>query len=168
MDCRNSSLLLPAERKQLGESQSKYEQKDICIFMDQKCSVRYSVTLFLLLLLEIVASHLKIKGKHAKLKNPEKRSGSHCHNSRKFCSILVDSINIKVHGHSLSHMKESTFQVQQSLNFPATPPQTDLVQPVFLLILESHFGKTKLHFIPCEGSCQTSAWKPFVSFIKNK
>lgn len=44
MDCRNSSLLLPEERKQLGESQSKHEEKDICIFMDQKCSLRYSVT----------------------------------------------------------------------------------------------------------------------------
>lgn len=122
--------------------------------------------LYLLLLLQIVATQLKMQGKHTKFKNPEIRSGNHCQNNRKFWSILADYINIKVQVHSPTYMKGSTFWVQYSLNFPATLPRTDTPQPMFLVILESHFGKTKHHFIACEGSWQTIAWKSFVSFIK--
>lgn len=67
MDCRNSSLLLPEERKQLGESQSKHEEKDICIFNGSKMFSQVFSYLYLLLLLQIVATQLKIKRKAHKI-----------------------------------------------------------------------------------------------------
>lgn len=103
MDYRNSSLLVPEKMKQLGESQSKYEEKHICTFGDQKCSARHSVSFIYCKLLPL---SWRWKGKHTQLKNPEKWSGNHCQNSRKFWSILADSVNLKIHVQSLTSRKD--------------------------------------------------------------
>ena len=71
MDCRNSPLLLPEKMKQLGESQSKYQEKYICTFGDQKCSVRHLLALFIAVIAKCCHS-VEDEKESTQFKNPEK------------------------------------------------------------------------------------------------